>query len=42
MFFPLGKTQKNLKGDGITPPPPSPLVRQRVKSLPDVSLFDDN
>ena len=42
MFFPLGKTQKNLKGDGITPPPPPPLVRQRVKSSLDVSLFDDN
>ena len=35
------KIQKNLKGDGPTPPPPHSIVRPRVKSLQDDSLFDD-
>ena len=39
MFYPLGKDSEKPKGDGIPPPP---VVRPRVKSLQDDSLFDDN
>ena len=38
MFFPLGKNSEKPKGDGIPPP----VVRPRVKSLQEDSLFDDN